>query len=79
MDGHEGNEARRAATVAQARTDTGIPLALLVVGVPACRPPTPGSGTGVRITDIYGERLPVGGIAVWPGVARPTGVRFARH
>ncbi|WP_427167369.1 hypothetical protein ACQF4J_31765 [Streptomyces sp. C1-1] len=56
---------------------TGIPLALLVVGVPACRPP--GSGTGVRITDIHGERLTVGGTAVQPDVAQPTGVQFARH
>jgi len=42
MYGHEGNEAGRAATVAQARTGRGHrgpSLALLVVGVPACRPP----------------------------------------
>lgn len=44
----------------------------------ACRPP-PGSGTGVRITDIYGERLTVDGTAVQPDVAQPTGVQFARH
>ena len=53
------------------------PLRLLAVGVPACRPT--GSGTGVRITDIYGERLAVDGTAVQPDVAQPTGVRFARH
>ncbi|MFG2701189.1 hypothetical protein [Streptomyces sp. NPDC048386] len=56
---------------------TGVPSALLVVGVPACRPT--GSGTGVRITDIHGERLAVDGTAVQPDVARPTGVRFARQ
>lgn len=39
----------------------------------------PGSGTGVRITDIYGERLTVDGTAVQPDVAQPTGVQFARH
>lgn len=54
---------------------TGIPLALLVVGVLAYR--LPGSGTGVRITDIYGERLAVDGIAVQLDVAQPTGVQFA--
>ncbi|MFE0329213.1 hypothetical protein ACWEWI_18050 [Streptomyces sp. NPDC003753] len=42
-----------------------------------CRPP--GSGTDVRITDIYGERLTVDGTAVQPDVAQPTGVQFARH
>ncbi|GAA3100422.1 hypothetical protein [Streptomyces echinatus] len=56
---------------------TGIPSGLLVVGVLACRPP--GSGTGVRITDIYGERLTVDGTDVRPDVAQPTGVQFARH
>ena len=56
---------------------TGIPLPLLVVGGPACRPP--GSGTGVRITDIYGERLTADGTAVLPDVAQPTGVQFARR
>jgi len=39
----------------------------------------PGSGTGVRITDIYGELLTVDGAAVQPDVAQPTGVQFARH
>ncbi|GAA4064003.1 hypothetical protein GCM10022233_42700 [Streptomyces shaanxiensis] len=39
----------------------------------------PGSGTGVRITDIYRERLTVDGTAVQPDVAQPTGVQFARH
>jgi D-amino-acid oxidase len=37
------------------------------------------SGTGVRITDIYGERLTADGTAVLPDVAQPTGVQFARH
>ncbi|WP_185149229.1 hypothetical protein [Streptomyces sp. Ag109_O5-1] len=55
----------------------GIPLALLDVGVPASRPP--GSGTGVKVTDIYGERLTADGTAVQPDVAQPTGVRFARQ
>ncbi|MFD8725678.1 hypothetical protein ACFV2H_49010 [Streptomyces sp. NPDC059629] len=60
---------------------TGIPSGLLVVGVTACRPA--GSGTGVRITDIHGERLTVDGTAVQPDVsqpdvAQPTGVRIAR-
>ncbi|MEV6762571.1 hypothetical protein AB0N16_18440 [Streptomyces sp. NPDC051105] len=55
----------------------GIPLALLVFGVPACRPR--GSGAGVRITDIHGEGLTVDGTAVQPEVAQATGVRFARH
>ncbi|MFF7125994.1 MULTISPECIES: hypothetical protein [unclassified Streptomyces] len=32
-----------------------------------------------RITDIYGERLTVEGIAVRPDVAQPTGVQFALH
>lgn len=55
----------------------GIPSGLLVVGVPACRPP--GSGAGVRITDIHGEGLTVDGTAVQPEVAQATGVQFARH
>ncbi|WP_406438318.1 hypothetical protein OHB00_26960 [Streptomyces sp. NBC_00631] len=50
----------------------GIPSGLLVVGVPACRPT--GSGTGVRITDIYRERLTVDGTAV-----QPADVQFAQH
>ncbi|WP_433451508.1 hypothetical protein ACQPXS_25125 [Streptomyces sp. CA-142005] len=41
--------------------------------------PSPGSGTGVRITAIYGERLTVDGTAVQPDVAQPTGVHFAWH
>jgi hypothetical protein len=55
----------------------GIPLALLDVGVPASRPS--GSGTGVRITDIHGERLTLDGTAMQPDVAQPTGLQFARH
>jgi hypothetical protein len=77
MDGHEGNAAHRAATVAQARTGHGHSLGAAGRRVLACRPP--GSGTGVRITDIYGERLTVDGIAVRPDAAQPTGVQFARH
>ncbi|MGJ5752023.1 expansin (peptidoglycan-binding protein) [Streptomyces puniciscabiei] len=38
-----------------------------------------GCGGALRITDIYGERLTVDGIAVRPDVAQPTGVQFARH
>ncbi|WP_370103174.1 expansin EXLX1 family cellulose-binding protein [Streptacidiphilus sp. MAP12-20] len=40
-----------------------------------------GSGCGgpIRITDIYGQQLTVGGIALRPNVAQPTGVQFARH
>jgi expansin (peptidoglycan-binding protein) len=38
-----------------------------------------GCGSSVRITDIYGERLTITGIALWPNVVQPTGVQFARH
>jgi expansin len=40
-----------------------------------------GSGCGgtIRITDIYGERLTVSGIALRPNVVQPTQVQFARH
>ncbi|MHB9863885.1 expansin EXLX1 family cellulose-binding protein [Streptomyces sp. YIM S03343] len=38
-----------------------------------------GCGGSVRITDIYGERLTVGAIAVRPNVVQATGVQFARH
>ncbi len=40
-----------------------------------------GSGCGrtIRITDIYGERLTITGIALRPNVAQPAGVQFARH
>ncbi|MER6301060.1 expansin EXLX1 family cellulose-binding protein [Kitasatospora sp. NPDC001539] len=38
-----------------------------------------GCGGPVRITDIYGERLTVDGIAVEPDVVQPTRVQFARH
>ncbi|MEU4383678.1 hypothetical protein [Promicromonospora sp. NPDC023805] len=40
-----------------------------------------GSGCGgeIRITDIYGERLTVGGLPVSAGVVQPTGVQFAQH
>ncbi|MDX6280374.1 MAG: expansin [Kribbellaceae bacterium] len=42
---------------------------------------TDGSGCGraIRVTDIYGERLTIKGIALKPDVAQPTGVQFARH
>ncbi|MCX3063780.1 expansin EXLX1 family cellulose-binding protein [Streptomyces beihaiensis] len=38
-----------------------------------------GCGGALRITDIYGQRLTVDGIAVRPGVAQRTDVQFARH
>ncbi|WP_325100381.1 expansin EXLX1 family cellulose-binding protein [Streptomyces broussonetiae] len=38
-----------------------------------------GCGGALRITDVYGERLTVDGIAVRPDVSQPTGVQFARH
>ncbi|MER6936891.1 expansin EXLX1 family cellulose-binding protein, partial [Nocardioides sp. NPDC000441] len=38
-----------------------------------------GCGRAIRITDIYGERLTIGGIALEPDVAQPTRVQFARH
>ncbi|MFE5812900.1 expansin EXLX1 family cellulose-binding protein [Streptomyces sp. NPDC056479] len=38
-----------------------------------------GCGGSIRVTDIYGERLTVNGIALRPDVAQPTGVQFARH
>ncbi|MEV6415690.1 expansin EXLX1 family cellulose-binding protein [Kribbella sp. NPDC051718] len=42
---------------------------------------TDGSGCGkaIRITDIYGERLTIDGIALEPDVAQSTRVQFARH
>lgn len=36
-----------------------------------------GCGSSIRITDIYGERLTVEGIALLPDVAQPTRVQFA--
>lgn len=38
-----------------------------------------GCGGAIRITDIYGERLVINGIAVRPDVAQPTRVQFAKH
>ncbi len=38
-----------------------------------------GCGGSIRVTDIYGERLTVNGIAVRPDVAQRTGVQFAQH
>ncbi|MFF7936675.1 hypothetical protein [Streptomyces sp. NPDC007940] len=48
MDGHEGNETRSGATVAQARTVHGHSSGPLIVGLPACLVVTVviGSGTG---------------------------------
>lgn len=42
---------------------------------------TDGSGCGgaIRVTDIYGERLTIDGIAVKADVVQPTRVQFARH
>ncbi|GAA3835067.1 expansin EXLX1 family cellulose-binding protein [Streptomyces phyllanthi] len=38
-----------------------------------------GCGGAIRITDIYGERLTVDGIALRPNVVQPTRVQFAGH
>ncbi|MEV0637984.1 expansin EXLX1 family cellulose-binding protein [Streptomyces sp. NPDC050619] len=38
-----------------------------------------GCGGGIRITDIYGERLTVDGIAIRPNVVQPTRVQFAKR
>ncbi len=38
-----------------------------------------GCGGAIRITDIYGERLTVDGIALRPDVVQPTRVQFAAH
>jgi expansin (peptidoglycan-binding protein) len=38
-----------------------------------------GCGGTIRITDIYGERLTVDGIALRPGTAQTTRLQFARH
>ncbi|MFJ4879060.1 expansin EXLX1 family cellulose-binding protein [Streptomyces sp. NPDC088745] len=38
-----------------------------------------GCGGSIRITDIYGQRLVVDGIAVKPDVVQPARVQFARH
>ncbi|MDX3309658.1 expansin EXLX1 family cellulose-binding protein [Streptomyces sp. NPDC054884] len=38
-----------------------------------------GCGGAIRLTDIYGERLTVEGIAVRPEAVQPTRVQFARH
>lgn len=38
-----------------------------------------GCGGAIRITDIFGERLTVDGIAIRPNVAQPTRVQFAQH
>ncbi|MFF5157116.1 expansin EXLX1 family cellulose-binding protein [Streptomyces sp. NPDC000348] len=38
-----------------------------------------GCGGELRLTDIYGERLTVDGIAVRPDAVQPTRVQFARH
>jgi expansin len=38
-----------------------------------------GCGSSIRVTDIYGERLTISGIALRPNVVQPTQVQFARH
>ncbi len=38
-----------------------------------------GCGGAIRLTDIYGERLTVNGIALRPEAVQPTRVQFARH
>ncbi|TLS44264.1 hypothetical protein FE633_21100 [Streptomyces montanus] len=38
-----------------------------------------GCGNSIRVTDIYGERLTITGIALRPNVVQRTGVQFARH
>jgi len=40
-----------------------------------------GSGCGgpIRVTDIYGQRLTIHGVALRPNVVQPTRVQFARH
>ncbi|MGW2486124.1 expansin EXLX1 family cellulose-binding protein [Streptomyces sp. NPDC001606] len=38
-----------------------------------------GCGGAIRLTDIYGERLTLSGIALRPDVVQPTGVQFSRH
>jgi len=38
-----------------------------------------GCGGAIRVTDIYGQQLTVGGIALQPDVAQPTQVQFAEH
>ncbi|MDW4904226.1 expansin EXLX1 family cellulose-binding protein [Streptomyces sp. ADMS] len=38
-----------------------------------------GCGGAIRITDIYGERLTIDGIALRPEAVQPTRVQFARH
>jgi expansin (peptidoglycan-binding protein) len=38
-----------------------------------------GCGGSIRITDIYGQRLVVNGIAVKPGTVQSTGVQFSKH
>ncbi|WP_399135211.1 expansin EXLX1 family cellulose-binding protein [Streptomyces sp. Li-HN-5-11] len=38
-----------------------------------------GCGGAIRLTDIYGERLTIDGIALRPEVVQPTRVQFARH
>ncbi|MGR6974870.1 expansin EXLX1 family cellulose-binding protein [Streptomyces cynarae] len=38
-----------------------------------------GCGSAIRLTDIYGERLTIDGIALRPNVVQPTQVQFTRH
>ncbi len=38
-----------------------------------------GCGSTIRVTDIYGQQLTIGGISVSPDVVQPTSVQFAQH
>jgi len=38
-----------------------------------------GCGEAIRVTDIYGQRLTVTGVAISPDVVQPTRAQFARH
>ena len=38
-----------------------------------------GCGKAIRLTDIYGQRLTISGVAVRPNVVQPTQVQFAQH
>lgn len=38
-----------------------------------------GCGGAIRVTDIYGQRLKIAGVALSPDVAQPTDAQFARH
>lgn len=38
-----------------------------------------GCGSTIRVTDIYGQQLTIGGISVSPDLVQPTSVQFAQH